>query len=101
VSSGCDVFEVRVPDGSPFAKAPSWRRCYALGADGTVFVPSSITDRSEAALYWAAGWDGTEVVRHGDHLYFPSGWIIAECPEAAEAARVIERIAHKHQGRAA
>jgi hypothetical protein len=98
VTGGCEMFEVRGPNPDKLAR---WKRCYGRGPDGTVFIPSSITDYDEQLVTMTAAYDGIPVVRHLGHAYFPAKWIATQYREAASVARVIEKIAHEHREAAA
>jgi hypothetical protein len=80
------------------ADLPAWMRRAFVDADGNVFLPVAAANRDETMLVLCASFDGIEVERHDGHVYFPSGWLIQECPDSAADIHAIVGNMLKHAG---
>ncbi|WP_299735753.1 hypothetical protein, partial [uncultured Endozoicomonas sp.] len=70
---------------------PEWARSFAIGQDGTVFVPGAISNVPEHEVFLCSCSDATPHVIFKNHKYFPSKWLSEEFPKAKEICEIIER----------
>ncbi len=72
-------------------KLPEWARSFAIGQDGTVFVPGAISNVSEHEVFLCSCFDGTPHVIFKNHKFFPLKWLSEEFPKSKEICAIIEQ----------
>lgn len=62
-------------------RVPRWAMRSAIGADGTIYLPSLIAgNKLNVAL--CAGFDGIPCLVDDGHGYYPSDWMAREFPDS-------------------
>lgn len=72
---------------------PAYARTFAVGHDGTIFVPGEINNLPEKSVLLCALSDSVRCLTYKKHRYYPSQWLAREFPETAEICTIIESAA--------
>ncbi|WP_318439317.1 hypothetical protein [Photobacterium leiognathi] len=83
-----DYIELNNPTG---LKLKKWERTICISDEGVIFVPSSISTRSEGEILHSASFDGVAIHTYLNHAFFPLPWISDEFPETKEYCDLIEK----------
>lgn len=96
---GFDIYTVADEDMK--AKLPEWARSVLRHDDGTLFLPA-VLGASEMEVLLCAGYDGTPVAQHKDHLFVPMDWLAREFPSDVldSVCQKVKRSIENYDGRA-
>ena len=79
----------------PELDLPVYARTFAVGHDGTIFVPGEINNLPEKKVLLCSLSDSVRCLTYKNHKFYPSEWLSREFPETAEICSIIEAAAKK------